>query len=58
MTIKAAMREPSGLHHFRHADGVEPPVPEQPAGDIQDPAAVFHHLLAADFHFKILHRPH
>ena len=58
MAIEAAMGEPGGFHHFRHADRVEPLVAKQPAGRIQNPATVLRHLLSTDLHFKILRWPH
>ena len=58
MAVKPTVGEACGLHHLRHADGVEPLVAEQFAGDIQDPAAIFRHLLSADFHVEFFHRPY
>lgn len=58
MTVESAVRQTGGLHHLGHADGIEPFLAEQSAGDIQDPIAILRHLLSTDLHFKYLRRPH
>jgi hypothetical protein len=55
--VKAAMGEPRGFHYFRHADGLEALIAKERAGNIQDSAAVFYHLLPTDLHYKLPHKP-
>jgi hypothetical protein len=54
MAIKPSVGETGSLHYFRHAHRIEASLTEQPAGDVQNPAAIFRHLLFADLHFEFL----
>ncbi|AVH40314.1 hypothetical protein At1D1609_02580 [Agrobacterium tumefaciens] len=58
MAVEATVGETCGLHHLRHADCIETLLAKQSARHVQNAAPILDHLLAADLHFKILHRTH